>query len=282
MSTVPPIMSAMDTADALCLAGGVRQAVDDGVAGLGQDLRRRLDRFVGGGLAARPISGERALLDAVLLEPRLAQHAGVLRLGDLVLGDVHRQVDVVADAAAEGAGGVVHGADVVVSWRVLPGSVRYSPRPLREVLGERHAGACGVTGHERAGGRPVGHEQEPRRQVLRGLPLQRRMPPRRRCAAAPCARSGAQARHVIDVHLHGGGHVEILGLQLARTERGALPAERPPMNVMISAMGRSPFPLTITHIPPAQRTARPPARPGRGGQAMMSCSRKWYLPSLPP
>src|SRR5207248_11284965 len=98
------------------LASRVRQAVYDRVTGVRQEAGRRLDPF----LQARRLAPDgdgRTILDVVVEEPGLAQHAGVLRLRDAVAFD--GQINVVTDAAAEGAGGV--GNDLQFSgghWRV--------------------------------------------------------------------------------------------------------------------------------------------------------------------
>ena len=55
----------------LGLARRVRQSVDQGEPGAGENLRGLLDALGGGGLAAAD-QGVWALLDAVLPEPRLA------------------------------------------------------------------------------------------------------------------------------------------------------------------------------------------------------------------
>src|SRR5262249_58870729 len=63
--------------DALRLAGRVGQAVDDGVARVGQDRGRLRDGLVQRrGLAAD--QGDGPVLDVVVEEPRLAEDAGVL------------------------------------------------------------------------------------------------------------------------------------------------------------------------------------------------------------
>ena len=54
-----------------------------------------------------------ALFDAVLPEPRLAEHAGVLRLGNPLVLEIDGEIHVVAHAAAERAGGVLDHAGVV-------------------------------------------------------------------------------------------------------------------------------------------------------------------------
>ena len=50
----------------------------------------------------------------VIEEPRLAENAGVLGLGDVVV--FNRQLHIVADAAAKGAGGVGDDFEVRHGW----------------------------------------------------------------------------------------------------------------------------------------------------------------------
>jgi hypothetical protein len=95
--------------DALRLAGRVGKAVDDRVARLREDARRPLDRLVE--RRGLPFDGRHgAILDVVVEEPRLAEDARVLGLGDVVVLD--GQFHVVADAAAERAGGVFDDLEV--------------------------------------------------------------------------------------------------------------------------------------------------------------------------
>jgi vancomycin resistance protein YoaR len=89
--------------DALRLAGGVRKAINDGVFRIDQDSRGEVDR----GIEVRRLPLDRRhrpFLDMVIEEPCLAQHAGVLRLGDVVPFD--GQLHVVAHTTAKSAGGV--------------------------------------------------------------------------------------------------------------------------------------------------------------------------------
>ena len=70
----------------LRFASRVGQSVDNRIAGTRQNLRGPLDGF----FQRRRLAfdrGDRPLLDMVVEEPRLAKHAGVLRLGDLVVLD---------------------------------------------------------------------------------------------------------------------------------------------------------------------------------------------------
>ena len=103
---------------ALCLAGGVGEAVDNWIAGIGQDLSRALDSLV----QRRRLSLDqrnRPLLDVMVEKPRFTEDAGVLGLGDLVVFD--RQFHVIADAATEGARSVIddlefrHGDPLITS-----------------------------------------------------------------------------------------------------------------------------------------------------------------------
>ena len=84
----------------LGLGGRVGEPVDNWVPGLHEDpsgsVDRRLQRRV------LPLDrGDGPILDVVVGEPGLAQHAGVLGLGDTVVLD--RQLHVVANASAERA-----------------------------------------------------------------------------------------------------------------------------------------------------------------------------------
>ncbi len=92
---------------ALGFRGCVRQAVDDRVFRLGQDPRRAFDRHPPASAGFAVDQTGRTSLEPMAEEPRLAQDAGVLRLGDAIALDLER--DVVAEAAAEGAGGVFDG-----------------------------------------------------------------------------------------------------------------------------------------------------------------------------
>ena len=88
---------------ALRLASRIGKAIDDWVACIGQNPRRALDGLV----QSRRLAvnhRHRPLFNRVIEEPRLAEHTGVLRLGDLVA--VHGQFHVIADTAAKSAGGV--------------------------------------------------------------------------------------------------------------------------------------------------------------------------------
>src|SRR5258708_18884833 len=89
--------------DALCLAGGIRQTMDNRIAGAGQNLGGLLNAFFQTGRLALDGS-EEPILYVMVEKPCLAEHAGVLRLGDMVVLD--RQFHVVANAAAEGASGI--------------------------------------------------------------------------------------------------------------------------------------------------------------------------------
>ena len=75
------------------------------VFGVGQDLRGPFDPLVDRGRLAVD-QARRAVVGLMVQEPRFAQHAGPLGLDDVIVLD--RQVDVVAHAAAERAGGVLH------------------------------------------------------------------------------------------------------------------------------------------------------------------------------
>src|SRR5439155_25954104 len=92
------------------------------VAGASQDLRRALDRLVERGRPSLD-EGDGPVLDVVVEEPGLAEHAGVLGPGDLVALD--GQFHVVANAAAEGAGGVAN------DLQFTPGHVFSSWQPPR-------------------------------------------------------------------------------------------------------------------------------------------------------
>src|SRR5262249_42292615 len=90
----------------LRLARDVAQPVNERHVGVQQMIRRGLDRVVH---RRRPAVDQGVRIEAlggVVLEPRFAQAAGPLGLDDLLTLGV--QLDVVADAAAEGAGGVFY------------------------------------------------------------------------------------------------------------------------------------------------------------------------------
>src|SRR5262249_45145427 len=96
---------------ALRLAGRVGEPVDDRETRLGEDTRGGIDRLLRARLV--PVDQrEGALLDTVLLEPGTSKHAGVLGLQDLVRIVVDRQMHVIADAAAEGAGRIAYHVSV--------------------------------------------------------------------------------------------------------------------------------------------------------------------------
>ncbi len=88
---------------ALGLAGGVGKAVDNRISCLEENACGFLHRLI----ERRRFAADcrhGPLLDVVIEEPRLAQNAGVLGPDDAVVLD--GQFHVVADTAAEGAGGV--------------------------------------------------------------------------------------------------------------------------------------------------------------------------------
>ena len=120
---------------ALRLARRVGESIDDGVARRRQNLRGPLDAFLErGGLAVD--RGDRPIFDVVIQEPRFAQHAGPLGLDDVVVDDL--QVDVVANAAAKGAGGV--GDDLGVFVGLVLGGL---------IDGDAHAGFSEFVGSMR-------------------------------------------------------------------------------------------------------------------------------------
>ena len=90
---------------ALRFAGRIAQAVDDRILADRQNLGGAIVAgFERGGLAVDQAT--RPIFDTVIQKPRLAQHAGPLGLDDVIVFD--RQIDIVAHAAAERAGGVLN------------------------------------------------------------------------------------------------------------------------------------------------------------------------------
>ena len=100
---------------ALGLGGRVAEPVDDRVLRLDQDPRGAFDPILHRGRLAFDQAG-RAVLVLMTEEPRLPQNACTLGLGDAIPFDFQR--DVVADAAAESAGGVLDDLEFAVRFRL--------------------------------------------------------------------------------------------------------------------------------------------------------------------
>src|SRR5262245_34460802 len=104
----------------LGLARDVAEAVDQGQVGIIEVTGRRLDGCVErGGLAVDEGVREQPLR-GVVLEPGITQAAGILALDDAVPFGV--QLDVVAHAAAEGAGRVLHYGEAHAGFSSGPSS----------------------------------------------------------------------------------------------------------------------------------------------------------------
>ena len=101
----PPTSSASRHSLALGFAGRVAEAVHERHVGGVQELGRGFDRLIERGFLAVDQRVGVEPLGGVVLEPRLAEDAGALRLDDALVVGV--QFDVVAHAPAEGAGGVL-------------------------------------------------------------------------------------------------------------------------------------------------------------------------------
>src|SRR5437867_1768703 len=99
----------MSAALALRVARDIAQPVDERQVGFVQVLCRRIDRGGEGGGFSVDERVWKQTLRGVVLEPGLSETAGVLGLDDSIAVGV--QLDVVTDAATEGARGVVHNVE---------------------------------------------------------------------------------------------------------------------------------------------------------------------------
>src|SRR3569832_727273 len=89
--------------DALRLARRIAETVDDGIFSGRENLSSAIVAILERGRLALDEAAW-PVLNVVVEEPRLAQDAGPFGLDDVVI--LNRKIDVVADAAAERAGGV--------------------------------------------------------------------------------------------------------------------------------------------------------------------------------
>src|SRR5205814_1821764 len=96
----------------------VGQAIDERVFGVGQNLRGFFDAVRDTrGLAVNQAS--RAVFDFMVQKPAIPQYAGPLRFHNAVAID--GQIDVVADAAAEGTRGVLDDFELMAVTVSVPG-----------------------------------------------------------------------------------------------------------------------------------------------------------------